>query len=104
MSAAMAVATKSRYFKYEVEGSSNISAKAIISLKPTPHPHNSLNGYGQSFCLGFNMATAGGNSASGKWWSHTIKSISNILAYSIRSMDLIPQSNEIINVMPLLFA
>ena len=50
------------------------------------------------------MAIAGGKIASGKWWSQIIKSMPSSFAYSTNSMDLIPQSTDIINCMPVCFA
>ena len=44
MSAAMAVATKSKYSKYDSAGILYFSANAEINLNTTPQPHNSLNG------------------------------------------------------------
>src|SRR5215217_2852634 len=98
ISAAIAVATRSRYLKAVSCGKPIFLHKALINLKPTPQPHNSLYGYLQFFCFGLRMATAGGSFSSGKWWSQTIKSIPRSLAYCINSTDLIPQSSDMINV------
>ena len=77
--------------------------KACITLKTTPTPANSLNGYVLSFRLLSITANAFGNSFPGSWWSVTMVSIPKLFAYSISSIADIPQSTVIINSQPLLW-
>jgi len=61
ISQAILMQTKSRNWKSNSSFIKFFWAYAWQSLKPIPHPDNSLYGYLQSACLGFNIASAAGN-------------------------------------------
>ena len=61
------IQTISKYFKYSSSFNPNLIPKACITLKTTPTPANSRNGYVLSFRLLSITANAFGNSFPGSW-------------------------------------
>ena len=95
-SAPIATATKSVNGIKNSRPRPSLVSIACKSLKPTPHPHSSLKGYGQSRRLGSKTATALGSSSPGVWWSQITISTPKLLAKSTSSIDLTPQSRAMI--------
>ena len=104
ISAAILTAQKSSNGMSLEKGMLLFLAKACMNLKPTPHPQRCLKGKESSGRLGFSMATAGGITSSGTWWSQMIKSMPRLLAYSISLIALMPQSRIIISLTPVSWA
>jgi len=81
-------------------GHGSVATSACASLKATPAPHRFLSGYWQSGRLGLSTASAGGSSASGRWWSVTITSMESSPACRTTSPSRMPLSTLTIRRTP----